>query len=657
MDGKKIEEKIRKKAEKIPVPDTLQPDYVEEKIKNKRQASRFPWKTTAWAAAACLALVVCSALFMQQGAGEKVKTVEPAEAGRTEKIETARSEQGADKQERVMRKGTDYAVLCNAVNAYNDREKERYALESEAVRSDMQKSTNADMATGAASSSASGFSDTDMQVEGIEEGDIVKTDGKHIYVAQSLSSGSKIKIYKASQKKATAVSDFKIKDLTVDEMYVYGEKLIVIASRWEAQKIGSGAWTEDCVAVPGKSEVRSFVYDISDAKNPSRIASHKQSGAFNTSRFTNGYLYVFSSHSVWGDGHKDRKPETFVPKADGKVLKEEDIVSVTGRENNRYMVMTSLSINKPEKFSDTFAAFGGSDVYYMNEKHIYATEAYYREADSDKEKDSDSELHTQIVKFGYMDGIFEKQASAKVKGLIENSYYMHEYKGNFCYVYTRFKKDTTVNGLCVLDDKLKVLGELTGLGKGETIYSSYYMDNMAYFVTYRNTDPVFAVDLSNPKKPELKSELKIPGFSNYLHSFGDGMLIGVGQGEGKQKDGFTYQALKLSLFEYDSRYEIKEKTVFLGEKRTDSLAGENHKAVFVDEERGLVGLGVINYENGQNSYQMFQFNGKKWKLVMKKDNMTDIYNTRGLRIGNSFYVVDIKKGISVYDMNSWEKLG
>lgn len=98
---------------------------------------------------------------------------------------------------------------------------------------------------------------------------------------------------------------------------------------------------------------------------------------------------------------------------------------------------------------------------------------------------------------------------------------MHEYKGNFAFVYTDWRNETSTNGICILDKNMNTLGKIENLGNDETIYASYYIGSMAYFVTYRQTDPVFAVDISNPKKPVVKAKLKLPGFSSYLHSFGE----------------------------------------------------------------------------------------------------------------------------------------
>lgn len=663
MDDKKIMEEIKNLAEGISVPESLKPDQIEKRIENipqKRAGSRFV-RGAAGVAAACLVLFAGGMWFVHQRAEEQTRGQEvvSSDSAVYPDIQTADKKSG--------RTGTSYEILCDSINAYNEmREKEELAyaeltnssgimMDESAIESVEDNAgapavkKSADSSSSASSSRENDYSETDEQVDGIAEGDIIKTDGKHIFAMCSTVTGCKIKIYNTTEKSADLVSNIKLKEKDVQEMYVSGSKLIVTAQAWNTYS-GNSSTSKKKEPIKDMSEVEILIYDVSDPAGPKKTASHTQSGSYNTSRLADGFLYTFSGYSVWGDEHKEEKPETFVPSVDGNVLEEEDIAAVSGRDNNRYMVMTSVPLDNPKELADTYSAFGGSNVYYMNDEHIYATEGFY------DIENTNSELRTQITRFGYKDGIFEKQASAQVRGAIENSYYMHEYNGYFCYVYTRYKNGTPVNGLCVMDDRLEVTGEVSGLGKNETIYSSYYMDNMAYFVTYRNTDPVFAVDLSNPEKPKLVSELKLPGFSDYLHSFGDGMLLGIGRGEGKRKNSFVYEAVKLSLFEYDSKHQLKEKDTMLAARDTASLAGENHKAVFVDEERKLVGLAVQNYRTGKDSYQVYQYKGGKWKRVMKQTDLSSILNVRGLRIGKSFYVVDAEQDIVVYNIDTWKHL-
>lgn len=646
MDDKDIKQIIKEQAEQIPVPETLKPGQVEERLVGKtpkRVFLRLPVRVLA----ACLALFVCGSVwYFLRTPDNKTKTVKPVESTGTTGQPVQKGQVSAEEETG----GTSYAFLCETINSCNDVEKDMAnSLDiASAERSETQKSTESEESTGMASSED--FSDTDEQVQGISEGDIVKTDGSHIYTVRDSVTGSKVCIYDTSPKQ---IADFRLKNVDVNEMYLYGDKLVILAQRWpdssdvNAGSSAKGAHT-DVMFLPDNMETEIWIYDISDPATPKKIVKHTQSGSYNTSRMADGFLYVFSDYYVSGKKHDKEKPETFIPLADGEVLQEKDIETVSKKKNNRYMVMTSLALQKPEKYADRFSAFGGSDKYYMNEAHIFITERLY-----DAELDG---VRTRITRFGYQDGSFEKQKSVKIQGFVQDSYNMHEYNGYFIVVYTRYGEDMTDNGLCVMNEKMEVVGELTGLGKDEEIYSSYYLDNMAYFVTYRNTDPVFAVDLSNPKKPELVSKLKLPGFSDYLHSFGDSMLLGVGQGERKGKNGIDYGALKLSVFEYDNGHRLKEKDTWLAEKFSSSIAGLNHKAVFVDEERSLVGLGVENGNNGESRYQVFSYKNGKWKSMMKQNYVSSSFQVRGLRIGERFYVVDVKKGITVYDLNSWKKL-
>jgi len=230
---------------------------------------------------------------------------------------------------------------------------------------------------------------------------------------------------------------------------------------------------------------------------------------------------------------------------------------------------------------------------------------------------------------------------------------MHEYKGNFVFVYTTYDKfNNSTNGLCVLDENLELLGEISELGNTEKIYASYFIDNMAYFVTFRQTDPVYAVDISDPKNPILKSELKLPGFSSYLHSFGDNMLLGIGRGSANS---LGTESVKLSLFSINDNYEIKEKDTLIIGTGTYSAAENNHKVVFVDEEHGLIGLG-IETDSGSNFYGVYRYEkGKLKKVLAHTTKYSTVDNIRGLRIGEYFYIVNASKEIECYDIYSWTK--
>ena len=134
-----------------------------------------------------------------------------------------------------------------------------------------------------------------------------------------------------------------------------------------------------------------------------------------------------------------------------------------------------------------------------------------------------------------------------------------------------------VNNLYILNNDMKIIGKVEDLAKGELIESVRFVGNMAYVVTFRQTDPLFVIDLNDPKNPTVKGELKIPGFSEYLHPMADGLLVGVGRdGTSSGTNGDS----KVSLFDVSNPYEPKE-TVSLsvgnGKAFSYSSIGTNHK--------------------------------------------------------------------------------
>lgn len=613
-----INKKIREAAGRVEVPKSLKPEAVCERLKKKENAAfgrkrhLRRWVAGGVAAAACLLLAVTATLTVSGRKDDRG----PVEISQ-------KSDASGVAREDVK---TTYAMLCDAVNRWNKNGNysgiEGYSDDAMVTRDTALTTSSSQETTGSQSAETNDYSETDCQVDGVTEGDIVKTDGSYIYTTERVLTGCRIHIYHADKKKTKELSAFQVKECDVREMYLSGDQLVLLTRKWPGEEM---------------SQTEIVIYNISDRKNPEETIRHTQSGTCRTSRMYDGFLYTFSEYRVYGSDYLENEPETYVPQADGSVIKESDIQMMDEEEGNSYMVMTSLNMENPDKFTDTFSVFSGGSVYYMSGEHIYVTQSVEGETMED--------MRTRIGKFDFSGGIFTKGKTTEVRGSIQNSYYMHEYGDSFCFVYTRYRNNSTVNGLCIMNDQLEVTGELTGLGEGETIYSSYFMDNMAYFVTYRDTDPVFAVDLSNPKKPRLCSELKLSGFSDYLHSFGDGRLLGIGQGETGDVMG-----VKLSLFSLSENGKIKETKRHLLRPCTETEAGDEHRAVFVDEERGLVGFGVTNYRTGKDSYQLYRLEKGEFYRVCKVNRVSSYTNVRGVRIGEYFYVVDVEKGIRAYKL-------
>lgn len=650
MNEHELEQYIKKQAENIPTPPELSPEAVEERLSGMPQKNKKPFRPRSGlvAAAACMLLLLIGGITARQLliTSPPNETVKPETiAGNPETDDISGYENAYEilrEYDKIRKQETDIAFEENAAAADADGTRD---TEKEAPLPNEQYKDKA--STG---SSSSDYSDTDVQVEGVMEGDIVKTDGRYIYTLQKGSTGSSVTIYSVNGKEVVKVSDINIENCNVNEMYVEKNRLIVICSLWEEN---NRRYEDKDIYYPSSGTTQITIYDIADPSYPEKLLSQKQSGNFTTSRISGGYLYTFSQYSVSTAKLEEDKPETYIPLINDTCIKSENVRCVSNDASCRYMVMTSLPLDGTSGFSDSICALGGADVYYVSNENIYCTNRAASNGIS-------NEYFTNISKYSYDKGSFHFVAKRIVRGLIKDSYYMHEYKGNLCYVYTRTRSNgKTSNGIVTLDSHLKKLGELDKLGINERIYSSYYMDNIAYFVTYRETDPVFAVDLSDASNLKLLSELKIPGFSSYLHSFGDGLLLGIGQEEANTDDGWEMCA-KLSIFSIKDNHDIQEicKKLLRSHSKTEffssTSAADNHKAVFVDEERKLFGFGIqydmYTQSEPDTRYEVYSYAGNKLEKILSQKNVFSYSDVRGIRIGEYFYVVEPEQGITVYSM-------
>lgn len=630
-----------KKAEKINIPKQLSPDEMEKQLSKitPKKSRTFPTRGILVAAAACL--------FVLIGGITMKSYLSPDPTSHQQKVI-------ADNQRTLDSLGYDNAY---EVIAEYQKQTEKDVVPEKATSASEESTGNDDImekenVSDTAKQNIPDYSDTDLQVKGVMEGDIVKTDGNYLYTLQDNSTGSKITIYRVKGKDVTKVSDIELENGTTQEMYLAKNRLILIHSLWCEDNSEETCGNINYNAMRDATEI--VIYDTSNPQSPRKLRTQTQSGRYSTSRVADDYLYTFTSYLVKGDNIKKEKPETYIPLVNGKCMEEKDVRCVSNESDNQYMVMTSLPLDGSSAFTSSICSLGGAEVYYVSNENIYSSKCMWNH--------DSGEQYTIITKYSYNKGNFHFVAKRRVRGLIKDSYYLHEYKGNLCYVYTRYQTSgTTTNGIVTLDADLKKLGEIENLGKDERIYSSYYMDNIAYFVTYRETDPVFAVDVSNPKKLRLLSELKLPGFSSYLHSFGKGLLLGIGEQIADNEQDWDSCA-KLSVFSIKDNKDLKERTKKLLQKNgnkdifdySETFAAQNHKAVFVDEERKLVGFG-IHYDsyddNNRNAcYEVYSYADNKLTKILSQQNISSYCDVRGLRIGNYFYVVEPGKSITVYDM-------
>lgn len=621
MNEKEIRDYIRKKAENIPTPDSLNPQNMEEQLEQVEQKKTKPFpRLHHMVAAACLFLLVLGTVltgshFLQKGNEEEAGTA-VADHGETNSTDQLSYEDAYESIYSYYEAQTD-----GELNGGWDIAYEEDAEASGSSSSAKSSSTN--------EMREDSYTNTDVQVEGVMEGDIVKTDGSYLYSLHDETTGYGITIYSVKGTEVKKVSNITVDNSSSGEIYLEGDRLILIGTPWESEE-----------ADGDKALTQIHIYDVSNPASPKKVCTQSQSGSYSTSRVVEGYLYTFTKYRVGSDLDK-KDPKTYIPQINNQNVVEDSVRCIDEGSHNTYIVMTSLAVDGSREFTDTLCTLGGADVFYVSDKHIYATDTTY-EWSSDQNYDYSTETMTKIAKYHFQKGEFTYQKSRKVRGTIQDSYYMHEKDDNLCFVYNRSSSSGVTNGLCVLDENLELLGEIGNLGRDESIYASYFMGDTAYFVTYRETDPVFAVDLSDPANPELKSELKLPGYSDYLHSFGDNQLIGIGIDED--------DSVKMSVFSISKNKKITESAKKALTDYFSAMSSLDRHSVLVDEEWQLIGFPASNWgsDTNETDYLLFSYNSEsgKFKQLLKQKKVSA--NTRGIRIGDYFYVVDDEKGVTSY---------
>ncbi len=477
-----------------------------------------------------------------------------------------------------------------------------------------------------------------------------------------------IKIIKADKGKMEAVSSRIALDRSKDGIDYYysnimleGNTLVVFAN---GNMSYSGKYKYNRLIDNSITEI--LFYDIANPEKPVLKAKHTQEGSVGNTRMKDGIIYTFShSYDLYYypvTDKEDVKYDDLIPKVDGKKIGIKSIYVPEYSSGDCYTVVTSIDVKNPEKVIDSKLIMdSGYDIYVSNDNIYFWNSDYYMASEQ-----------TKIMKYSYKDGIITPQASASVLGNINNDYSLDEYKGNLRLVITKgnnwfgimpigesstadnsvvSREETTENALYIFDKDLKVKGKIEGLAKGEHIKSARFMGDMAYFVTFRQTDPLFSVDVSDPANPKILGYLKIPGFSEYLHPFGNGLLFGLGQ-DADEKVGGT-KGLKLSMFDISNPADVKEIAKKLFNERdedySNSEAEYERKSILVDAAKNLIGFPVSYYSSAKrrqiNQYVIYGFDKEKGFYERFRADFPefDSYggNYRVLYIGKHIYIVAV----------------
>ncbi|MEM7825000.1 MAG: beta-propeller domain-containing protein [Candidatus Aenigmatarchaeota archaeon] len=585
-----------------------------------------------------------------------------------------------------------------------------------------------------AETGAEDYSTTNIQVSGVDEADIVKNDGKYIYVV----SGESVAIvdaFPAEDAKILSKIEF---NGTPTQIFINRDKLVVFGTEtaYEGKK---------CVGFRcgGYYSTNVFirVYNVADRSNPVLVRNISTNGYYYDSRMIGDYVYVITNQPVYYYKTEPIPLPVVYSEGKAKVIQAQDIYYFDIPDTS-YTYTNILSINTQnddeELYSKTFL-MGYNQNTYVSTNNIYVTykkrlsdsdfadkiideviipnvpsniqndiknvrasnaiiyqqmqeiekilEDYLKTLNPEESaklmksmeekmvdvyKEIAKEMEKTVIhKISINNGVIEYKTNGEVPGYTLNQFSMDEFNGNFRIATTTGNwREKQMNHVYVLDDSLKIIGKLEDLAEGERIYSVRFIGEKGYMVTFRQIDPLFVIDLSDPSNPKVLGFLKIPGVSDYLHPYDETHVIGVGR-DATEEEG-RMLGMKLSLFDVSDVANPKEVSKYIiGERGTTSDALYDHKAFLFSKSKNLLVIPVQVSEGRKwNVFQgAYVFNVDldkgfvlKGRITHRNEtvNETDYYYDYNayIKIKRSLYIDDVLYTISskMIKMNNLDNL-
>lgn len=417
------------------------------------------------------------------------------------------------------------------------------------------------------------YSSTNLQVAGVDEADIVKTDGQYIYHL----AGNNVTILKAyPPEEAEVLSRIRYKDEYPVGLFVSGDKLVVLGSHY----VVSARQYVQPLVVDIKTSVN--VYDISQKTQPVLLANYTLSGSYFHSRMIGDYLYFVVSQPAYVIYDTVILPKIYTNQG-MKEIGPLEIYHANSSDN--YFLFTTVAALNIDHTEDGLSyktlMLGGASSMYMSLYNVYIT---FPEPDE----------NTSIYRISVDRESLNIEAHGKVPGRELNQFSMDEYDNHFRMATATWINGTAQSNVYTLSMNLTIAGRLENIAPGETLDSARFIGNRAYLSTsVVQKDPFFVVDMENASAPKILGYLKIPGFTQYLHPYDDDHLIGIG------KDG---PSVKMSLFDVTNVSAPIELDNYSFESSSDTPVLNEHKAFLFDRARDLLALPISIYRPWYSSY-------------------------------------------------------
>ena len=681
---------VEASAQDMDIPKSLEPEAVKERLKAVKKRKSMRRFTEAAAAIALVAMIGGGSVFYRtlsessnQKNGTGYENTEASKDSQKESI-TLTEPKEADQKKQVIGSyhlAKSYQEVFDAAKkVYRESGRDDMNLmipeaaeEMETVKGDMNGATSDAIDKEFSQNDASmenSHSTTNTQVEGVDESDFVKNDGKYLYI-QTNRKIQVIDITGETMETVAVVEPEMEESDSIRDIYLDENQLYLIIQKREKQKETMA--TEDCCFwYNTDTTVELMTYDVTDKDRIRCVGTVSQEGSFHESRKVGDFIYLFTRkdgnpYRIYDEvepNYSEESSEQLIPKINGKKVSCDDIY-VKDDFTSAY-IMSSVNVHTPTRTEDEMVIMDQSYVQlYMGTDGIYLYESKYEYENPDFPEDEadysevviEERQTTVITKFSYANGHMNGVGEATLEGHINDTFAISEANGILRVLTTEWKWDEegSKNRLYLYNENLNRLSCLEGIATGEEVYAARFIGNVAYFITYHNTDPLFAVDISDPKNPKILDQVEITGFSDYLHPYGDGLLLGIGY----ETDPETSARLGVKLVMFDisnpGKLDILDTVILDG---TYCGAADFYKSALVSSDRNLIGFDVNRWDaQAKTSYHVLSWKngGFVERISTGLGECWNSYYTRGLYADNKYFVLSQSQNnnfvLTSFDMN------
>ncbi len=445
------------------------------------------------------------------------------------------------------------------------------------------------------------YSSTNNQVSGVEEGDRVMNDGEYAYIISN--DRASVIVMDVVPAKDAKIISVVTSTSQIQDIYLSNGKLVIIGQSYYFEE---GLHNSN-YQYSNRPVISVQILDVNDRIDMTMVKNDTLKGNYLTSRMIDDHLYLISNLY----GHACIEGEDRLPIPANKTYYIDD--------QEQYRQVTSfMTINIDEPASESRVAsimMSSSNNIYVSRDNIFITHPNYQNMYRWNDADGEYQEKTIVHRLAIDENEIIYAATGEVPGTPLNRYSMDEYDGHFRMATSTGWMDE--NQVYVLNESLDTVGSVENIAPGERIYSARFMGEKLYLVTFRQVDPFYVIDLSDPTDPQILGELKIPGYSDYLHPYDDNHIMGLGK-EGSD--------VKLSLFDVTNVSDPIEldKIIIEGSWSNSEALNDPHAFLFSREKNMLViPMDVYNYD----------------------DN--DYYNSGSRWAGSYVFDISVEDGISI----------